>query len=227
MPGDADQTTNTGETNLLEVIDQHGRIVVLYAVSGVALSLQDGGKTLKVFCRSHRTPPQERPVVVDVQELRRLARDATPGPWQFDVFVDEGEGRTIPRILESNWPHKPLGQPPEIVAFDDTHFHRDLANAYYLSMLDPATVISILDRMEAAEAEVERLQTETSRHASSEVSKEALSKEAAVEISRLRSRLDAAEAACSSYWEWEYGTTHDGGPDPSLLVKWKAVADAS
>lgn len=44
------------------------------------------------------------------------------------------------------------------------------------------------------------------------------------EIERLHARLAAADAACISYYDWEYG---DGDPNASLLVKWKEIKDAA
>lgn len=43
--------------------------------------------------------------------------------------------------------------------------------------------------------------------------------EQAREIARLRAALAVADAACHSYYEWEYGDAEQ--PDASLLVAWK------
>lgn len=43
----------------IEVIDQHGRVFVLYGAAAVSLALQDDGQTLKVFCVSEREPPKD------------------------------------------------------------------------------------------------------------------------------------------------------------------------
>jgi len=54
--------------------------------------------------------------------------------------------------------------------------------------------------------------------------------EAADEIERLREALRIADAACRSYWGWEYGrpgdVDNDDVPDSSLLVKWRRNYEA-
>jgi hypothetical protein len=42
------------------------------------------------------------------------------------------------------------------------------------------------------------------------------------EIDRLKESLSIADAACRTYWGWEYGHDLDDDiPDSSLLMKWR------
>lgn len=50
---------------------------------------------------------------------------------------------------------------------------------------------------------------------------QAVMQEGADEIERLRNALAIADAACASYWEWEYGHDGDDIPNSSLLVAWR------
>src|SRR5690606_2245217 len=82
-------------------------------------------------------------------ELRRIAEAATPGPWgvnPWQAVVDEMEALTP--ICAMLWP-------TELRTEEQT-----LANAQHIATFDPTTVLTLLDALDAARAETERLRVE-------------------------------------------------------------------
>ncbi|WNO05997.1 ead/Ea22-like family protein [Rhodoferax mekongensis] len=88
------------------------------------------------------------------QELRRLAEDATQGEWHWDCDEVKGDpfgrvryqvitsGKTITKIYYSSYEGGPTN------AKDD---------AAYIAAANPAAILELLDRLEKAEKDAERL----------------------------------------------------------------------
>jgi hypothetical protein len=86
--------------------------------------------------------------MIDINELRRLAQDATPGPWyarssNYDVrniysanAITDSEGFTFQ---------------PVIATVEDIDVPRWRANARLIASANPAAITELLDRLEAAE----------------------------------------------------------------------------
>lgn len=84
--------------------------------------------------------------MIDTNELRRLAQAATPGPWkaeqylgtprQFVIYTDVGDKGRV-----------------SDVAYTSITFGHDetVANARLIAAANPAVVLELLDRIEAAE----------------------------------------------------------------------------
>lgn len=93
----------------------------------------------------------------NLNQLRKIAQNATPGPWSADVGV-RGDcvvfgpnGRFLLNAqAEPHW----LEYPGETrsVAFDV-----DRRDCTHIATFDPPTVLALLDRVEAAEATIQRV----------------------------------------------------------------------
>lgn len=91
---------------------------------------------------------------IDVSKLRETAEAATPGPWQTDgpFWVDPFDGRTDKaetRAGVTAGADRKLVMPGEWETKD--------ADAEHIATFDPPTVLALLDRLERAEAAVERV----------------------------------------------------------------------
>jgi hypothetical protein len=99
-----------------------------------------------------------KPAELDLEALKKVALEATPGPWTLDEEWIQYEGMLRPshniysaapspdgRIIcnVDIWRHDPEG----------TH-----ENARHIATFSPATALSLLTRIEALEAEVRRLE---------------------------------------------------------------------
>lgn len=92
--------------------------------------------------------------MIDISELRRLAQDATPGPWyvrsgNYDVrniysanAITDSEGFTFQ---------------PVIATVEDIDVPRWWANARLIAAANPAAISELLNRLEAAEEERDAL----------------------------------------------------------------------
>ena len=83
--------------------------------------------------------------MIDINELRRLAQAATPGPWQFwhgwvAANIDNDGGVVVAE--------RPTPSGGKYQAKVDANFK-------FIAAANPATVIELLDRLEAAEKEIE------------------------------------------------------------------------
>lgn len=86
-----------------------------------------------------------------IQRLREVAEAATEGPWEhrFDEYGDDwllggSEGRLIHTVGPREYSHVAL----------DSEYGPD---AEHIATFDPPTVLELLDRLERAEAAVERV----------------------------------------------------------------------
>ena len=83
--------------------------------------------------------------MIDINELRRLAQAATPGPWQFwhgwvAANIDNDGGVVVAE--------RPTPSGGKYQAKVDANFK-------FIAAANPATVIELLDHLEAAEKEIE------------------------------------------------------------------------
>lgn len=77
--------------------------------------------------------------------LRRLAENATPGPWHVEYAGDlGGKYAHIGEVLRERYGKNALS------------FGEDHATAEYVAALDPTTVIALLDRLDRVEAVLAR-----------------------------------------------------------------------
>lgn len=79
--------------------------------------------------------------------LRAAAEKATPGPWNTNGYneneVDANDGRIVAICFGPESHTEPAA----------------LANAAYIALANPAAVLALLDRVAAAEAQLERADT--------------------------------------------------------------------
>ena len=110
--------------------------------------------------------------MIDTKKLRKLAQAATPGCW----YVERGNyvyGCKEVTDGEEEW-H------PVIACTDDDEVNVSFeANASFIAAANPATINELLDRLEAAEKEIE--------------SWKGLSKQFSNEADALRARIEAME----------------------------------
>ena len=85
--------------------------------------------------------------MIDINELRRLAQAATPGPWKM---LPVGDGRQKFAVANSEF-LSILTVTDEGGATFGTVY--DDADARFIAAANPATVIELLDRIEAAESD--------------------------------------------------------------------------
>lgn len=83
----------------------------------------------------------------DLNELRAIAEAATPGPWE----TLGGQGPVGTHAVCHRMEQGTLVE----IAYRDAHF--DKANATHIAAFDPPTVLTLLDRVEAAEQAVQRV----------------------------------------------------------------------
>ena len=88
-------------------------------------------------------------------ELRRLAAEATPGPWAWDADGDSymgcGEVFTWGEGVEGGNIAAPSGD------LYPRSGYAPQADMKFIAMMDPPTTLALLDALDAARAEVERL----------------------------------------------------------------------
>ena len=89
----------------------------------------------------------------DLTKLREIANAATPGPWErgMTTFGDPREGAThaCVRVEGAHWTDH------LVVSDGCDEADRDMA---HIAAFDPPTVLALIDRLEAAEAKVERVE---------------------------------------------------------------------
>lgn len=109
----------------------------------------------------------------DLNKLRELAEAATPGPWfeietessvSYDPIIDEDEDSDGDRTYLTGWADigSAEGDAPVVIV---PGFRNDLsmtetdveANAAFIAAFNPATALSLLSRIQAAEERAEGL----------------------------------------------------------------------
>jgi len=89
--------------------------------------------------------------MIDTKELRRLAQAASPGPWWVNQDgLNHGFERGVAEINSKEW-HALAGA---WTINGAKHSEEGAANAEFIAAANPATVIELLDRIEAAEKDV-------------------------------------------------------------------------
>lgn len=87
-------------------------------------------------------------MTIDINELRRLAQEATPGPWKM---LPVGDGRQKFAVADSEF-LSILTVTDEGGATFGTVY--DDADAEFIAAANPASISELLDRVEAAEKEI-------------------------------------------------------------------------
>ena len=88
-------------------------------------------------------------MTIDIDQLRRLVQAATPGPW-----TNYGRIPNAPGVPHSAIAAKTLLARVYSEAYGD--FRQETANASFIAAANPAAVLELLDRLEAAEKERDR-----------------------------------------------------------------------
>lgn len=84
--------------------------------------------------------------MIDIEELKRKALAATPGPWTVDpgrtsyLASREGRAETIMHCVSG---------PDSVGDYEDWGYTQ--INANYMASVDPTTVLALIERLEAAE----------------------------------------------------------------------------
>ena len=88
--------------------------------------------------------------MIDINELRRLTQEATPGPW----YIGSGtyEGRNIYSV-EAVTDDEGFTYNPVVATAEDDDVVCWEANARLIAAANPAVISELLDRLEAAEAD--------------------------------------------------------------------------
>lgn len=90
----------------------------------------------------------------ELNELRKVAEQATPGPWTVMDVNDPGEGVNFIDVHQD-------GKSWEVVSrrLPDRHDDRDQmsADATHIATFDPPTVLALLSCLEQAEAQIARV----------------------------------------------------------------------
>lgn len=92
------------------------------------------------------TDPTPTPPTLDLAALRVIAEVATEGPWRIYTVTDSG-GRSA--AVETAWAHDEQGEDTELVT--DWCSPEDAA---HIAAFDPPTVLALIARAEAAEAQI-------------------------------------------------------------------------
>ncbi|KVN17969.1 MULTISPECIES: ead/Ea22-like family protein [unclassified Burkholderia] len=85
---------------------------------------------------------------IDMKKLRELAQKATPGPWTVDTECLDGHGRLY---VSKGQPDNLLGRILEVFQNCLVRSKQRMANAEYIAAANPATILAICTRLEAAE----------------------------------------------------------------------------
>ena len=88
--------------------------------------------------------------MIDINELRRLAQAATPGPW-----INHGRQPNVAGLPHSAVAAKTLLARVYSEAYGDVE--QETANASFIAAANPAAISELLDRLEAAEKERDAL----------------------------------------------------------------------
>ena len=97
--------------------------------------------------------------MIDINELRRLTQEATPGPWKAcrNHECYEGAYFEIDPEDEAGYAAKPFTRIEArtgVVAAAHDLFEFDRANAAFIAAANPAAISELLDRLEAAEKDI-------------------------------------------------------------------------
>ncbi len=85
--------------------------------------------------------------MIDINELRRLAQAATPGPW-----INHGRQPNVAGLPHSAVAAKTLLARVYSEAYGDVE--QETANASFIAAANPAAISELLDRLEAAEKDI-------------------------------------------------------------------------
>ena len=155
--------------------------------------------------------------MIDINELRRLAQAATPGPWWVNQDgLNHGFERGVMEINALDW----WALAGAWVVNDGKQSDEGSANAKFIAAVNPATVSELLDRLEAAERNLNCCQGERMEAASLFLSVKTRLTE---ERDALRAKIEAMEK------QEPVGTLHDDGcfvwretaPHQSNYAGWK------
>ena len=151
--------------------------------------------------------------MIDTKDLRRLAQEATPGPWKM---LPVGDGRQKFAVADSEFLSILTVTDEGDVTFGTVY---DDADARFIAAANPATVSELLDRLEEAEADaLEQARLNgmgASREATLMAKLEAAEKSDAESIAMYRKARDERDELRAKIEEMEkqkpVGTVHDDG----------------
>jgi hypothetical protein len=86
--------------------------------------------------------------MIDRNKLRKAAEAATPGPWKLYSALHYHEVQCAEKVPVVSWP-----------GFDDCDrtIKQHKANAKFIVLANPQTVLALLDALEAAEEQIKLL----------------------------------------------------------------------
>lgn len=97
--------------------------------------------------------------MTDLERMKQLADAATPGPWRVCggatphyKSIHSGEGYVVFGMADVHHDREGSGSTINAPGMD-----RQAANAAYIAAANPSEILSLIARLEAAEAEVARL----------------------------------------------------------------------
>lgn len=99
-------------------------------------------------------PAAARVAAVGMEQLRKLALEATPGPWRWEMNADiGGAGDLVSDVAPVAFAVLQHVDPDAPGLNDDfAQLHAFSFDAAYIAAANPATVLALIDRLERAEA---------------------------------------------------------------------------
>lgn len=88
---------------------------------------------------------------LDPKELRKVAEAATPGPWeakQTPIHTPSGEGGDYYVACPSGI---------DVASMVGSSYEQEEPDALHIATFDPPTVLALIERVQAAEAKLERV----------------------------------------------------------------------
>lgn len=132
---------------------------------------------------------------MDTKELRRLAQEATPGPWKM---LPVGDGRQKFAVADSEFLSILTVTDEGDATFGTVY---DDADARFISAANPAAINELLDRLEAAESDALEQARLNGMGASREAALMAKLDAAEKERDELRAELTGMKEKCGEYIE--------------------------
>lgn len=89
-------------------------------------------------------------------ELKRLAEAATPGPWQLSAYQWADDSRSYANVVPANGGYSICGQKSNR---ENSRAPQRRADLSYIAASNPAALLALIAHIEALEAEIQKLKT--------------------------------------------------------------------
>ena len=169
--------------------------------------------------------------MIDTKKLRRLAQEATPGPWKM---LPVGDGRQKFAVADSEFLSILTVTDEGDATFGTVY---DDADAKFIAAANPAAITELLDRLEAAESELLEEARLNGMGSEREASLMAKLEAAEKERDALRAKIEAMEKqepfdadsdvfrgsfeAALKAGNWPATRQGDGYRSPSTQIAWR------